>query len=222
MAPSQPPGKGRGRTSGPGFGALPGAQRGGAAVGGARDRTISHRGGGGFPLGDTPGSTAGEHRGSRGSLQSVPATPVLASPGLRARAGRGRGRPRGCAPPGLGSASRGRSLRRAAVSLRRRPGRRFIAGSQRGATARTPRGLRVASPCCPGRRAGEALGDARLSGDAVPAPRVKGVGSGRAAGAARRSPPRSPFFLRTQLLWGWDPEVPRGRRGQPCLGAGVG
>lgn len=38
----------------------------------------------------------------------------------------------------------------------------------------------MASPCCPGRRAGEAPRDARLSGDAVPAPRVKGVGSGRA------------------------------------------
>lgn len=138
------------------------------------------QGGGGFPLGDTPGSTPGGHRSSRGSLESGPATPVLASPGLRARVGRGRGRPRGCAPPGLGSASRGRSPRRAAVSLRRRPGRRFIASGQRGATARTPRGLRVASPCCPGRRAGEAPRDARLSGDTVPAPRVKGVGSGRA------------------------------------------
>lgn len=173
-------------------------------------------------MGDTLGSTAGGHRGSRGSLESVPATPVLAFSGPKARGRRGRGRPRGCAPPGLGSASRGRSLRRAAMSLRRRPGRRFIASGRRGATARTPRGLRVSSPCCPGRRAGEDPGDARLSEDAVPVPRVKGVGRERAAGTARRLPLRSRFFLRTQLLWGWDAEVPRGRRGQPCLGAGVG
>lgn len=136
-------------------------------------------------MGDTLGSTAGGHRGSRGSLESVPATPVLAFSGPKARGRRGRGRPRGCAPPGLGSASRGRSLRRAAMSLRRRPGRGFIASGRRGATARTPRGLCVSSPCCPGRRAGEAPRKRAAQRGRGPGP--KGEGRGQRTGSRDRA-----------------------------------
>lgn len=49
MAPSQPPGKGRGRTSAPGIRCAAASPAGRAEVGGAWDRTISHRGVADFP-----------------------------------------------------------------------------------------------------------------------------------------------------------------------------
>ena len=80
--------------------------------------------------------------------------PPSRAPGPRARADWGRGSPRDSTPPLVGAASRGRSLRPAAVPLRRSAGRRFTPSGQRGAAARTRRGLLSASPCCPARRTG--------------------------------------------------------------------
>lgn len=102
--------------------------------------------------------------------------PSSSRPWARGAGWAGAGQPRDSTPPSVGAARRGRSLRRAAVPLRRRDGRRFTPSGQRGAAARTRRGLLSASPCCPAQRTGQEPGCAARR-EHGPCP--KGEGRGR-------------------------------------------